>query len=316
VINTKTSIRGEVSFVHVHQGKRVYDYIFSPVINETGEVEAIAGTSRDITDIKAAEELLKQSREKLESLVAERTRELQRSNEDLEQFAHVASHDLKEPVRKMLTYSMILRDELGDQVNPKAGKSLEKILGSAVRMHAMIDGVLLYSSLRNLEQTAEKINLNETILNIESDLEILFKEKKGAIHYSGLPTINGSPVLIYQLFYNLISNSLKFARKDVAVEIIMETVSLPEGTILDLGLDIKKHYVAIRIMDNGIGFNNEHAGHIFRAFTRLNSKDKFEGTGLGLSLCQKIVERHEGAIFAEGHPEQGASFTIVLPAAT
>ncbi|RYF91603.1 MAG: PAS domain-containing sensor histidine kinase, partial [Chitinophagaceae bacterium] len=313
VINTKTSIRGEVSFHHAELGRRIYDYIFSPVINDNGEVEAIAGTSRDITDIKAAEELLKQGQEKLESLVAERTRELQRSNEDLEQFAHVASHDLKEPVRKMLTYSMILRDEFQGQLNAKAEKSLAKIVSSAVRMHAMIDGVLLYSSLHNIEQTTQTINLNETLLNIESDLEILFKEKKATIRYTDLPTISGSPVLIYQLFYNLVSNSLKFARPGIPPVIEVKPFKLSREIISGLDLDMKESFVAVRIEDNGIGFHNEHAEHIFRAFIRLNSKDKFEGTGLGLSLCQKIVERHHGAIYAEGMPNQGAAFTIVLP---
>jgi signal transduction histidine kinase len=278
-----------------------------------GKVVRAWGTQRDITTQKAAQEVLKQSQDKLELLVAERTRDLQRSNEDLEQFAHVASHDLKEPSRKMLTYSMILRDELGSGLSAKIEKSLSKLVSSAVRMHAMIDGVLLYSSMQNFDQTAKPINLDEVLQNIESDLEILFREKKGTIRYTDLPTVPGSPVLIYQLFYNLVSNSLKFTRKGVAPAISIKQVPVSIERILANGLDATKNYVAVRVGDNGIGFDNTYAAQIFRAFIRLHSKDKFEGTGLGLSLCQKIADRHHGTIYAEGKPNEGAAFTVVLP---
>jgi signal transduction histidine kinase len=177
----------------------------------------------------------------------------------------------------------------------------------------MIDGVLLYSSINALEQTKELIDLEEVIENIQSDLEIQILEKEAAIKYQNLPSVEGSAILIYQLFYNLVNNSLKFARDGVppVVELAAEKATTEE--LIKAGVNNKKYYVKLRLQDNGIGFGNDDAKKIFGTFTRLHAKDKYEGTGLGLSLCRKIVERHGGAIWAEGEQGVGATFTILLP---
>ena len=311
VVATKKPIRGEVSFPHAILGKRIYDYIFAPIFNENGEVELIAGTTRDISDLKHTEEALKQSEEEfralsesLEHLVAERTRELQRSNEDLLQFAHVASHDLKEPVRKIRTFANRLMEDKTSSLSGGSRIFIKKIDHAADRMFQMIEGVLRYSTMTHQEDDIREIDLNEVLQQIESDLEIKIQERKASIRYNGLPAIEGAPVLIHQLFYNLLNNSLKFVKKDVSPQIsVTATAMTPDGA----------PWVSIDVTDNGIGFQQDHAQNIFNTFTRLNTKDQYEGTGLGLSLCKKIVERHGGTITATATPDNGAVFSICLP---
>ena len=311
VAATKKPIRGEVSFPHATLGERVYDYIFAPIFNESGEVELIAGTTRDISDLKNIEDALKQSEEQfrtltesLEHQVAQRTRELQRSNEDLLQFAHVASHDLKEPVRKIRTFANRLLEDGTSNLSAAGRIYIKKIDNASERMYAMIEGVLRYSTMTSIDEDIREIDLNQILQQIESDLEIKILERKASIQYSGLPVIEGAPLLIHQLFYNLLNNSLKFVRNDVSPKI-----SITARTMSTDGAPL----VNIDVTDNGIGFPQAHAESIFNTFTRLNTKDQFEGTGLGLSLCKKIVERHGGTITATSAPDKGAVFSICLP---
>jgi light-regulated signal transduction histidine kinase (bacteriophytochrome) len=148
------------------------------------------------------------------------------------------------------------------------------------------------------------VDLDKVIKNIETDLEVIIQEKHAIIHYKDLPALEGSPILIYQLFYNLVNNSLKFAKAGEAPEVSITSKAIyPEG----------KGFTQIVIRDNGIGFEQEQAEKIFNTFARLNSKDNYEGTGLGLALCKKIVERHHGTIEATGEINKGATFTITLP---
>jgi signal transduction histidine kinase len=243
----------------------------------------------------------------LEEEVKKRTKELnklninlQQSNEDLRQFAHVASHDLKEPVRKVKVYTGRLEDDPGSIFTGKARVYLEKINTAANRMLLMIEGVLHYSTINSTEQKTELVDLNRLIKNIESDLELLILQKKATITYSGLPAIEGAPVLLYQLFYNLINNSLKFSQTNIPCRI---------GIITSQEND----KVIITLTDNGIGFDQEQSDRIFETFSRLNAKEKYEGTGLGLSLCKKIVQRHGGHIEGSGKKGEGAVFRIWLP---
>lgn len=252
-----------------------------------------------------------QHAEMLEQEVKSRTLELsllnislQRSNEDLQQFAHVASHDLKEPIRKIKTFGSRLQDEYSDILPERAKLFLDKIQNATERMFSMIDGVLAYSMLNSSEQPIEAIDLNEVFRNIESDLEVSMIQKKGVIRKGPLPIIEGASVLIYQLFYNLLNNAFKFSRPDVPPVIHVSSLITGRG---------EEQTVEIGVADNGIGFDQKHAFSIFDTFARLNSKDKFEGTGLGLALCKKIVERHHGTITALGMKNKGAAFTIRLP---
>jgi PAS domain S-box-containing protein len=291
VYNAEYRVRhpnGEIRWVKSF-GKAMY--------SEQSKPAKLIGMILDITEHK-------QFTEELSKQVQERTAELKQTNSDLLQFAHVASHDLKEPVRKVKIFTGRIKDEFKQQLPEKGHIYLDKIQHSTDRMLSMIEGVLMYSTLSNLNSVMEKVNMNVVIENIQKDLEILIEEKKAIITTDVLPTIQGVPVLIYQLFYNLINNALKFAKGNTDALI---TIKYEQEQISDVV------YEKITVTDNGIGFSNEHVDRMFDPFIRLNSKDKYEGTGLGLALCKKIVERHHGTIFANGIKDSGAVFTILLP---
>jgi hypothetical protein len=245
------------------------------------------------------------AKEQLEIIVNERTKELQRSNDDLQQFAHVASHDLKEPVRKVKTFTSRLEQHLEGMLDETSLRYIEKIHSATNRMFSMIDGVLTYSTINASTQAPEMVDLNEVMKNIEADFEVVIQKTGATLTYCGLPSIEGAPVLLYQLFYNLINNAIKFAKAGIAPQINITSEIIG---------DDDRRTVKLRLSDNGIGFEEEQSSSIFETFTRLNSKDKYEGTGLGLALCKKIVERHSGSISASGVPGEGATFTILLPA--
>ncbi len=243
----------------------------------------------------------------LEQEVKKRTEELhklnlslQQSNDDLRQFAHVASHDLKEPIRKVKVYMGRLQDDPGSTFSEKGGTYLEKINSAANRMLAMVEGVLHYSTINSTEVETELVDINRLLENIESDLELPIQQKKATLSYSGIPSVEGAPVLLYQLLYNLINNSLKFSKSGTPC-------------LITVTAGIGSDYTEIVVADNGIGFDQGQAERIFDTFTRLNTKDRYEGTGLGLSLCKKIVLRHGGEISASSKKGEGAAFHIRLP---
>ena len=275
-----------------------------PQKDDDGQTLKWFGTTTDIHTAREYAALLEQEVKNRTHELQELNIALQQSNEDLQQFAHVASHDLKEPVRKIKTFSNRLQYEYGDLLPEKGKTFLDKVQHATDRIFSMIEGVLSYSTLNAAEQQIEKIDLNKTLASIEEDLEVTIQQKSARIIRSSLPIVEGASILLYQLFYNLINNSLKFARTNELPVIRITCSTLQEG-----GQD----YVEVEIADNGIGFEQEYAKRIFDTFTRLNAKDKFEGTGLGLALCKKIVERHHGSITATGIRDEGAVFTILLP---
>jgi signal transduction histidine kinase len=256
---------------------------------------------------------LQQYSERMEQLVAQRTEELARSNDDLQQFAHVASHDLKEPLRKITTFSNILSNEQNEALSDKGKLYLQKIEHSSKRMSNMIEGVLAYSTLSVNEQSFEMVDLNEIMNEVQSDLELAIIQKEAQINYQNLPRVSGMTLLLHQLFYNLINNSLKFSKADVPPIITISSKAAQKTALKTNGSGKTDAFVQVSIKDNGIGFNPAYAKRMFEVFSRLNAKDKYEGTGLGLALCKKIVYRHGGEIWAEGEEGEGAVFHIVLP---
>jgi PAS domain S-box-containing protein len=275
-----------------------------PLKDADGRVIKWVGSASDIHEFKEQSNWLEAQVQERTKALKELNQSLKISNEDLQQFAHVASHDLKEPIRKIKTFGNRLVDDYSNLL-PEKGKSfLNKILSATDRMYAMVEGVLSYSTMSAAEQASEPVDLNEVLRNIQTDLEVLITEKDATITFDKLPVIEGAPVLLYQLFYNLINNSIKFSKQNEPVLInITSSVASVEGN----------KFAKIVVTDNGIGFDQEQAESIFTTFTRLNSKDKYEGTGLGLALCKKIVQRHSGFISASGESGKGASFTILLP---
>ena len=273
------------------------------VYNSEGTPLRMVGSMINITERKRAEEAQRRFSEELERTVQARTVELQRSNEDLERFAHVASHDLKEPVRKMRTAIDLFRT----RYQSKQGDDLfllDLLARSATRLNQMIEGILAYSTVKYEPQGAERVDLNGVIRDVCDDLELIIAEKGATISAQLLPPIEGSPVLLYQLFYNLVNNALKFSRPGVAPVLTIEAQEGQAGA---------GEMVEISLADNGIGFSQDESEKIFQSFVRLHSKDKYEGTGLGLALCKRIVERHGGTIEAAGTPGKGAVFTIRFP---
>jgi two-component system, chemotaxis family, CheB/CheR fusion protein len=275
----------------------------------------------DVTDAKRLEAEQKLFTLELERKVVERTVALQdaiaslkHSNENLEQFATIASHDLQEPLRKIMTFANLLNKRHFNEIDNETNELLGKINQSAERMSALIKGVLNFSKVLDTKRKFEKTDLNEILLNVIGDFDLSIVEKKAEIKHDHLPIIDGIPSQINQLFYNLLSNSLKFS----------VTASSPIITITSRILtstDVKKqpilnaqaNYAEIIFADNGIGFDQQFAEQTFLIFERLNSWERFEGTGIGLALCKRIVLNHQGIIYAESKIGEGAQFHIILP---
>ncbi|HTB25066.1 MAG TPA: ATP-binding protein, partial [Puia sp.] len=240
---------------------------------------------------------------------------LQLSNKNLEQFAYIASHDLQEPLRKIRTYSSILQTKHKNDLTDEIKEKLTKIENSAERMSKLINEVLNFSKiLHHGGEAFEKTDLNEVISELLNDFELLIQDKHAVIHCERLPVIFAIPVQINQLFYNLISNSLKFSKKGTD-PVITITSRMMEGKDFEdhNALDPKLHYCEISISDNGIGFDQKYADQIFLIFHRLHGRDQYTGTGIGLALCKTIVANHKGEIFCVSNKNEGASFKMILP---
>jgi signal transduction histidine kinase len=235
---------------------------------------------------------------------------LVRSNSDLEQFAYVASHDLQEPLRKIQIFTEMAEKSVK---NEDAGTYFEKIHASARRMTELIKSVLNYSRLSKTGEQFEEVDLNLIVENTKTDFELLITEKKAMIHNDTLPVIQGIPLQLNQLFFNLFSNSLKFSATDPVITISSRILSDKEVKEHEF-LHAKVRYVEILFKDNGIGFEQQYADQIFTIFQRLHDKKSYEGTGIGLALCKKIVENHHGFITAKSELGKGAFFYIYLPA--
>lgn len=256
----------------------------------------------------------------LEELVKEHTGELQeanmnleRSNNELGQFAYIASHDLQEPLRKITTFAGKLKERYTDL--PEGGKDyIDKIIKSAERMRTLIDDLLNFSRISRSDLKFCNTDLNKTLKNVLSDFDLLLQEKKAVMRVDKLPVMEAVPLHINQLFHNLIANALKFTADNVIPVIQINCRRLSENELKKYaGLDASVSYYEITFKDNGIGFPQEFAEQIFVIFQRLNYKHEFPGTGRGLALCRKIISNHHGHIYAESEEEKGAAFYLILP---
>ena len=451
IVASKKPIRGEVAFPHATLGKRVYDYILVPVINEKGEVEAVAGTTRDITEIKLAEqevresnerfrnladqspmivyivepnaearmsyfntawlrytglkyeealdrawngivhpedvqsvydiyvpafenrqpytlpavrlrrhdgvyrwhlfkgtprylpsgefigyigvgidiheqklaqEALKQSEGQLQQKVAERTaelertvQELRRSNVNLEEFAYAASHDLKEPIRKIHFFSDRIKERMGEQMTPEVSRYFERMEGASKRMGTLIDDLLSYSQVSIRPRIIEEVNLNQLIDQVLEDLDLEIEDKDAVVTVDKLFTIRGHQRQLQQAFQNLIGNALKYSKPG---EVPQVNISYRKVVGKETGLHLspeeqEKEFYCITIRDNGIGFEQTDAERIFNVFTRLHGMAEYKGTGIGLSIVRKVIENHNGYIWATSQLGHGSSFYILLP---
>lgn len=266
----------------------------------------------------------------LQQQVAERTAELEisnrtlqqlnadllRSNAALEEFARAASHDLKEPVRKIQVFASRLRQTLDSRLTEEEKMIFGRMENAAGRMALLVDDLLEYSHLNHTPAEPETIDLNEKISRILSDLELLLSEKGATVEMGNLPTIKGHRLQLQQLFQNLLTNAVKYSQPGVPPRIRLQA-DLVGPKALPVALQPAangKQYHRIQVSDNGIGFHPEEAEKIFQVFTRLHGKEKYAGTGIGLSIAKKVAENHGGFIYAEGASGKGATFTVLLPA--
>jgi signal transduction histidine kinase len=239
---------------------------------------------------------------------------LKETNEELERFAYVASHDLQEPLRKIILFSDQLAFKYGAILKEEGNDFIERIMKASQRMGVLIKNILSFSKSVANTDAFEETNLNVLIDGILSDLEVSIEQKKAIIKIGALPTLKIIPGQFRQLFQNLIINALKFSKANYPPEIDIYAEKIKGMQLAGITTDqYNEDYYNIYIKDNGIGFEQKYADEIFVLFKRLNSYDKFEGTGIGLSICKKIVEKHNGFISANSKIGTGSTFIVSLP---
>lgn len=276
-----------------------------PIKDDNGKIIKWFGTCTDIHDQKV-------QAERLEEKVLIRTIELKEKNSELEQFAQVTSHDLQEPLRKILMYTDMIRNDRDNQLTFRSKTSIDKVCDATQRMSNSLRELLNYTSIAKNEQFT-LVDLNETVRNVTDDLELLINAKEAMIKVDGLPVIRAIPLQMQQLFYNLLNNALKFSKPGEQAIIEINSKTLQAKDIQNFaGVSAEREYVEITVKDNGIGFEQKYADQIFVIFQRLNDRSEYEGTGIGLSLCKKVVENHGGQIIVTAKPYEGATFNIIL----
>ena len=269
-----------------------------------GRLIGFTKVTRDLTERRQNEEALRWSEQRLEQAYLE----LAQKNSDLQDFTHVASHDLREPLRKIRTFAELLEQEHRESLDEEGRMYVDRIRASAERMATLIEDLLAYSRVTMRPQPFERVDLNRVIEEVTSDLQILLDETGGRVEPGLLPAVEADPTQMRQLFQNLIANALKFHRPGVA-----PLVRITLGSDAPTDAPDAAEVYTILVEDNGIGFDEKFAREIFAPFHRLHSRQYYEGSGLGLSISKRIVERHGGSISARSRPGHGTTFTVCLP---
>ncbi len=322
ILPKKTSIVDyEVAHNFPFIGQRIMLLNATQIFRDNNEEQSILLAFEDITEKRKTDNELKVFSELLEKQVSERTfslheanADLLHSNENLEQFAYIASHDLQEPLRKIRIFSTLLQDRFNKELPEGARELILKIITSSERMSTLIKAVLNFSKILHNDNAFEQTDLNDVLSDIIADFDLLISEKKAIVYREKLPVIKAIPLQINQLFYNLISNSLKYSKKGTAPVITITSRRLTANEVYKhQDIDQKRNYCEISFKDNGIGFQQQFSDQIFLIFNRLHPREQFSGTGIGLALCKKIVLNHHGKIYAFSNEEEGALFQILLP---
>ena len=259
-----------------------------PIVDEDGNLKGYRGVDKDITERKEAEIKMNMLME-----------EMSRSNNELEQFAYVASHDLQEPLRKVNTFSEKLRKANVDKLDEKSVDYINRMQNASNRMRSLIEGLLSYSRVTTKAAPFEEVDLNKIVKNVISDLEIRIQETKAEIKKEELPVVMADPLQMRQLFQNLLSNAIKYHKQN-------------EPPAVSIQSRKSNNNYEITVSDNGIGFNDKYSERIFGLFQRLVTRAEFEGTGIGLTICKKIVERHNGTITAKSKVGEGSKFIFTI----
>lgn len=260
------------------------------------------GITRDITRLKLYEHSLEL-----------KIRELNRSNAELEEFAYVASHDMQEPLRKLMTFSERLTSKYSDVLQDEGKLYINRMQAATNNMRLLIDNLLDFSRISRTGESFEQTDLNDVLQKTLTDLEVPIDETQAVITAANLPAIEAQATLMKQLFTNVLSNAIKFRQQNIPPQISIHCTRLSGREAEALQLERENKYFRIEVTDNGIGFEPEYAERIFQIFQRLHGKAEYPGSGIGLAICKKIVDYHNGVIYAQGQLNQGATIIIVLP---
>jgi len=304
------------------------DYIYKPINPEIlrAKVSVFSDLYRQNRMLVVQEQKLMATNRSLEAEIAERKHSeekikalnlqllqnidrLEAANRELDQFAFMASHDLQEPLRKISTFNDRLISKYADVLDEEGRRYIQRIQNAAERMRTLINGILTFSKISNEKTTFAYTDLNPLLQEVIADFETEIREKQAQIKIKKLPSLDVNPVLMRPLFYNLISNALKYSKTDVAPEINIYAEFSPEQP----GLRDDNRYCRIHVEDNGIGFEQKYSEEIFSMFKRLQHHSQVTGTGIGLALCKKIAEEHKGYISAISKVDEGSSFIISFP---
>jgi PAS domain S-box-containing protein len=298
-------INGGMAIDHSERKVITKDKKYIPIIKNVvplmvGGEELLLEAFIDITERKKDEEKMKHLNAELE----ESMRKLEEANDEMKNFVYIASHDLREPLRKITAFGSILEKTLKDKVDSDDAENLKFMIDGATRMNKMIEGLLVYSRVSSKTMPPQIVDLNEIVTQLQQlELAVVLQEKQAVIEIPQvLPSVEADPVQIRQLLQNLIANGIKYQLKDRTPRIIIKSTPAENGM------------VKIEVTDNGIGIKAEYLSSIFVMFKRLHTRTEYEGTGIGLSVCKKIVERHGGKIGVESEPEKGSTFWFTVPA--
>ena len=286
-------------------GKGIYKRIHAEThvkADDSGSVREYSGVIKDITESYFYKKALEQ-----------KVMQLDKSNKNLQEFVYVASHDLQEPLRKISTFVERLKNRFEEVLGQEGNMYVTRILNSSINMQTLLEDLLNFSRLSVNDKEFEKVSLQECMNSVLNDLEIKIEETGTKVSADPLPEIQAYSTQIKQLFSNLLSNAIKFRKQGQPPVITIRCSRVRPDEYPDLTFSNGLNYLRIELQDNGIGFENEFSERIFMIFQRLNGKSEFAGSGIGLSICKKIVENHHGFIFASGTPDKGATFTVLLP---
>lgn len=268
--------------------------------------EKILLAIEDVTDQRQAEEALREMNALLESRIAERTRELEQRNQTLQNFAFAASHDLQEPLRKVQTFASLIQTDHGNTLDPDVTQYLDRIEKAAARMSLLLNDLLAYSRIHTQAKTRQLVRVEELIREVLSDLDMIIEQTGAHIEVEDDVEIEVDPDQLRQVLNHLVLNAVKFqapgSRPHIRITANRETRSSGKGVC------------RIVVTDNGIGFDMKYAKKVFEPFQRLHGRHDYPGTGMGLAICQRIVEQHQGTIRAEGRPGKGSRFIVEFPA--
>lgn len=301
-LNEKDSYRQEYS---IRDGKGAVKILstYAKVIRDSERhIQKIIGTTSDITQLRSHEKMLESKIE-----------ELNKSNRELEEFAYVASHDMQEPLRKISTFGQRLKTLHAGQLSEDGAVYLNRMLGASENMRNLIENLLEFSRVSRSRQPLEKTDLTAVVQNVIEDLDLRIDETGTDIKVDQLPVIQAIESQMRQLFFNLLHNAIKFRQKDQPLRIHIGQRKLLPADCKKYKLSGAGDYYLISVSDNGIGFDQQYAERIFQLFQRLEGKSEYPGSGIGLSICRKIVTNHHGIIFADSRPGEGTVFSIILP---